>query len=149
MSEILFYHLTQTTLEKTLPSLVERSIERKWRVSIQFNNETRRDEVDTHLWTFSPQSFIAHGLESDDWSSQQPVVLTCVDNNPNQSTVRFCVEGAICECPSDYERLVIIFDGQNQDQLNSVRQQWKEFKVAGYNLTYWQQNENQKWEKKA
>ena len=149
MSEVLFYHLTQTSLDKTLPGLVERSLERKWKVSIQFESQKRRDEMDTHLWTLSPTSFIPHGLDSDNWPEEQPVILTCKDENPNQSIVRFCVEGAPCSNAENYERIVVIFDGKNDEQLNRVRAQWKEFKAAGHNVTYWQQNENQKWEKKA
>lgn len=149
MSEVLFYHLTQTTLDKTLPGLVERSLERKWRVSIQFDSEKLRDEMDNHLWALSPISFIPHGLDSDNWPHEQPVILTCTDENPNLSTVRFCIEGAQCKNVDNYERIVIIFDGHNGEQLKRVRAQWKELKAAGHTVTYWQQNENQKWEKKA
>lgn len=35
MTEILFYHLQQQPLEKVLPTLLEKSLERGWRVVVQ------------------------------------------------------------------------------------------------------------------
>ncbi len=62
MAEILFYHLTESTLDEALPGLVERSLGRGWRVTIQTVSEERRDALDGLLWTFSDTSFdIARG----------------------------------------------------------------------------------------
>ena len=35
MADILFYHLTESTLEEALPGLLERSVERGWRAVVQ------------------------------------------------------------------------------------------------------------------
>ena len=43
MTEVLFYHLTESTLEDALPSLLERSLERGWRAAVQTASEERRD----------------------------------------------------------------------------------------------------------
>ena len=57
MTEILFYHLTESKLEDALPPLLEKSLERGWKVAIQTVDEARRDFLDTHLWTFRDDSF--------------------------------------------------------------------------------------------
>lgn len=149
MAEVLFYHLTESTMENTLPGLVERSIERDWRVVIQFRSEERRDAMDAHLWVWSDASFIGHGTDRDKWPEEQPVFLTTGDNNPNNAGVRFCVEGASCRDPESYQRLVVMFDGHDDEQLKQAREQWKTLKTAGHDVTYWQQNEARRWEKRA
>jgi len=149
MSEILFYHLTESRLDDTLPGLVERSLQRGWRVTIQFATQERRDAVDALLWTWSDSSFIAHGTEQDKWPEEQPVFLAIGNANPNASQVRFCVEGARCTNPESYERLVVMFDGHDTEQLACARQEWKNLKDKGYTLTYWQQTPDRRWEKKA
>ena len=51
MADVLFYHLTESTLEDALPGLLERSIDRGWRAVVQTGTEERRDALDQHLWT--------------------------------------------------------------------------------------------------
>ena len=40
MTEILFYHLQRQTIEKVLPQLLEKSVERDWRVVVQAASES-------------------------------------------------------------------------------------------------------------
>jgi DNA polymerase-3 subunit chi len=35
MTEVLFYHLTESKLEDALPPLLDKSVERGWRVAVQ------------------------------------------------------------------------------------------------------------------
>ncbi|OYR18737.1 DNA polymerase III subunit chi [Brucella thiophenivorans] len=149
MAEILFYHLTESTLDEALPGLVERSLTRGWRVTIQALTEERRDTLDSLLWTFSDASFVAHGTDQEPNPELQPVLLTTSQVNLNGATVRFLVEGAALEDASSYDRLVVMFDGHNQDQLEHARTQWKAFKTENHDLTYWQQTPDRRWERKA
>ncbi|MBA8838306.1 DNA polymerase III subunit chi [Ochrobactrum sp. RH2CCR150] len=149
MAEILFYHLTESTLDEALPGLVERSLGRGWRVTVQTVSEERRDALDNLLWTFSDTSFVAHGTDVEPNPEQQPVLLTTTENNANGATVRFLVEGAGLEQVGSYERLVVMFDGHDQDQLDIARGQWKAFKAEHHDLTYWQQTPDRRWERKA
>ena len=61
MTEILFYHLHRQPLERVLPTLLERSLERGWRVVVQASSEERVEALDAHLWTFRDDSFLPHG----------------------------------------------------------------------------------------
>lgn len=149
MTEILFYHLTESTLENALPGLVERSLDRKWRVVIQTGSQERRDSLDNHLWTWSDSSFLAHGTDQEANPEEQPVILTTTDANPNAAAVRFLVDGAVPSDAENYERLILMFDGHDQQQLEQARAQWKLLKDQGHALTYWQQNAEGRWEKKA
>lgn len=68
MTEVLFYHLTESKLEDALPPLLEKSVERGWRVAVQLKDAARRDLLDQHLWTFREDSFLPHG--TDEGTSQ-------------------------------------------------------------------------------
>ncbi|WP_208437493.1 DNA polymerase III subunit chi [Bartonella taylorii] len=147
--DILFYHLTQSTLGDILPTLVERALDRFGKVTIQFVSTEQRDAMDTRLWVYADEAFIGHGTECDQYPNFQPVFLTTGQENPNDSKIRFLIEGAVCTDIDVYQRLVVIFDGRNDKQLDFVRAQWKKYKMESHNLTYWQQTEDRCWEKQV
>ncbi|MDI5926368.1 DNA polymerase III subunit chi [Rhizobium leguminosarum] len=149
MTDVLFYHLTETRLEDALPPLIDKCVERGWRVAIQTREPARRDALDQHLWTFREESFLPHGTDEADFAESQPVLLTVTSGNTNAATVRFIVDGAEPPPADAYERIVFMFDGHDQAQLEAARAQWKKLKGEGHYLTYWQQTSEGRWEKKA
>ncbi|RUM05646.1 DNA polymerase III subunit chi [Rhizobium chutanense] len=149
MTDVLFYHLTETRLEDALPPLIDKSVERGWRVAVQTREPARRDALDAHLWTFREESFLPHGIDEGDFAESQPVLLTVTSGNANAATVRFIIDGAEPPAVEAYERIVFMFDGHDQEQLETARAQWKKLKGEGHNLTYWQQTPEGRWEKKA
>jgi DNA polymerase III subunit chi len=149
MTEVLFYHLEQQPLERVLPSLVERTLERGWRAVIQAGSEERLAALDTLLWTYKDESFLPHGTKKDGDAELQPVYLTAGDDNPNGASVRFLVDGAAAAELAGYARLVYLFDGHDPAAVEQARAEWKRAKAAGCAVTYWQQGENGRWEKKG
>lgn len=149
MTEILFYHLTESTLENALPALLEKSLERGWNVVVQTGSEERRDTLDNHLWTYRDDSFLAHGSDSEKQAEDQPVFLTIGGSNPNDAAIRFFVDGAEPGDISGYQRIVVMFDGHDEEQLARARQQWKKWKDENGQLTYWQQDPQGGWKRKA
>jgi len=147
--DVLFYHLTESTLEEALPPLVEKSLERGWRVAIQTGSRERCEALDNWLWTWREEAFLAHGTDRDEHPEHQPVLLTDVPANPNGAQIRFFVDGADPGAVDGYERAVLMFDGHDADQLNAARQHWKMLKSAGHAVTYWQQGPDRRWQKKA
>ncbi len=149
MTEILFYHLTESTLEKALPALLERSVERGWQVVVQTGSDERRDALDQHLWVYRDDSFLAHATDREEHVADQPVLLTTGEANPNGAAIRFMVDGAVPPPLDAYERAVFMFDGHDADQLQGARTQWTAMKSAGHQVTYWQQTAEGRWERKA
>ena len=149
MTEVLFYHLEHQPLERALPAMVERTLERNWRAVIQCGSEERVEALDTLLWNYREDSFLPHGTRRDGNPQQQPVFLTSSEENPNQATVRFLVDGAELADVSAYARVVYLFDGRDAGAVERARQQWKAVKAAGCEATYWQQTSDGRWEKKA
>ena len=94
MTEIWFYHLQRQPLERVLPNLIEKSLEKGWRVAVQARSEERLDALDSWLWTYSDESFLAHGRACDGDGELQPVYLTAGLENPNGAALRLFIEGA-------------------------------------------------------
>ena len=150
MTEVLFYHLQRQPIEKVLPQLLEKSIERGWRVVVQSSSDERVDALDAHLWTYRDDGFLPHGTYRESEAALQPVLLTVQDHNPNSANVRFLIDGA--PVPADaagYQRIVLMFDGEDDEAVAAARVNWTEVKSQGFDATYWQADENGRWEKKA
>jgi DNA polymerase III subunit chi len=150
MTEILFYQLKGQRLEQVLPALLLKSLERGWRVVVQASSEERIEALDAHLWTWRDDAFLPHGTWREPDAAEQPVLLTPNGENPNRAAVRFLVEGA--ELPGDaaaYQRLVLLFDGDDPDALAAARERWVKVKDEGFEVTYWQADENGRWQRQA
>ncbi|MEA1652294.1 DNA polymerase III subunit chi [Nitrospirillum sp. BR 11164] len=148
MTEVNFYHLQRSSLEQTLPDLLERSLARGWRAVVLSTVEERSEQLAQHLWTWRPDSFLPHGTAKDGHAADQPIWLTAVDERPNDAQVLFLTDGATSARMGEYTRVCDIFDGIDPDAVAAARQRWKTAKEAGLDLTYWQQTDKG-WEKKA
>jgi DNA polymerase III subunit chi len=154
MAETLFYHLERRTLEDVLPGLLERTRERGWRANVRVGSAERMEALDGHLWTYTDDSFLAHGTAADGHSERQPIYLTTEDDNPNAADVLFLVGGAR---PADwggaplqaFRRIVLLFDGRDDEALSGARAAWKQAKAAGHDVTYWKESASGKFEKMA
>jgi DNA polymerase-3 subunit chi len=150
VTEILFYHLQRQRLERVLPALLEKSIERGWRVVVQASSDERVDALDAHLWTYRDDAFLPHGTYRESAAADQPILLTINDHNPNRAAVRFLVDGA--PVPADaqaYERLVLLFDGDDPDAVEAARERWKAAKAQGFSVTYWQPDPDGRWQRQG
>lgn len=150
MGEVLFYHLQDMRLEQVLPPLLEKSLERGWRVVVEAGSAERVEALDAHLWTYRDDSFLPHGCAGERDSTDMPIVLTSESDNPNGAQVRFLIEGA--SLPADdasYERLVLIFDGDDDVALARAREAWSEAKRRDLAATYWQPDAQGRWQRKA
>jgi DNA polymerase III subunit chi len=150
MTEIFFYHLQRQTLERVLPTLIEKSLERGWRVVVQAASDERVEALDAHLWTFRDDSFLPHGTWREVEAPEQPVLLTVNDDNPNSAAVRFLVDGAPVPADADaYARIVLIIDGEDPDAVAVARERWSEGRARGFDVTYWQADEQGRWQRKG
>ena len=148
-TEILFYHLTRQPLDAVLPPLVEKSLGRGWRVVIQSGNPERVAALDALLWTYDEASFLPHAVAAEAMPDE-PVVIAADGANPNGAAIRFLVERA--PLPDDiatYARVVLMFDGQDDEAVAEARGHWTTVKGLGLAGTYWQQDDDGRWNKKA
>ena len=130
MAEILFYHLQGQKLEAVLPPLLEKSLARGWRVVVQGGTEERIEALDAYLWTYRDDGFLPHGTWREQDAAMQPVLLTVNDGNANAAQVRFLVDGAPMPAEAaDYERIVLVFDGDDEEAVQGARAQWADVKA--------------------
>ena len=154
MAETLFYHLERRTMEDVLPGLLERTRERNLRAVLRVGSAERMEALDAHLWTYSEQTFLAHGTAAEGHQSRQPIYLTTEEENPNKAEVLFLVGGSL---PSDwgasslaeFARIVLLFEGRDPEALDAARAAWRSAKEAGHDITYWKESPSGKWEKQG
>ncbi|WBU28241.1 DNA polymerase III subunit chi [Rhodopseudomonas palustris] len=149
MTEVLFYHLQGRTTEQVLPPLLEKSLARGWRVVVQSTSEERADALDSHLWTYRDDSFLPHATWRVADAAHQPILLTTGEDNPNGAKVRFLVDNAALPEDSDsYERMVLLFNGDDDEAVAQARGVWKQCKAKAFEVTYWQADEAGRWQRR-
>jgi DNA polymerase-3 subunit chi len=150
MTEILFYHLKGQSLEQVLPPLLQKSLERGWRVVVQASSDERVEALDAHLWTWRDDAFLPHGTSRDSEAAEHPIVLTANAENPNGAVVRFLVDGAnLAADAGNYQRIVLLFDGDDPEAVEMARMRWNEAKASGAEVTYWKADENGRWQRQT
>ena len=152
MSRVDFYHLQQQTLEQVLPKLLEKAYKTKQNIVVKVGNDERVEFLNSQLWTFDDTSFIPHGSRKDGFGEQQPIWLTAGEDNPNQATMMFLVDGASAslEALGKFERVFNIFDGNSPSAVDQARLFWKELKAAeNMEVYYWKKDENGRWTQAA
>lgn len=148
MTDVSFYHLTRSTLEQTLPRLLEKALQGGARCVVMAGSPERVEALSAHLWTYDPNSFLPHGSARDGKAPVQPVWLTDQDENPNAATMLFLTDGARSEKMAEYARCFELFDGRDEAAVGTARERWKIYRDAGHAVSYWQQSDKG-WEKKA
>jgi len=149
MTEVLFYHLQNMSLESVLPPLLEKSLERGWRVVVQSTSQERAEALDAHLWTYRDDSFLPHATWRASDAQDQPIILAIEEGNPNGAKVRFLVDNAALPADADsYERMVLVFNGEDADALAAARLACADCKSRGFTVTYWQADEHGRWRRR-
>ena len=149
MGSVFFYHLQRQPLETVLPKLLAVSLERGWRVVVQAGSEERAEALAAQLWAYDEESFLPHGTKADGFPDLQPIWLTADDDNPNNANVRMFVDGAQAGSIDGLTRAVILFDGNDAQAVESARAQWTAFRNAGHEVSYWQQDDQGRWQNRA
>ena len=146
--DVFFYHLEQQTLERVLPSLLEKTLARGWRAVVQVGNEDRLEALDQALWTYADDSFLPHGTARVGHASEQPVYLTLTDENQTAQACDFS-SMAPKRTSSRAPNGLSMFSTDMIRMPLHRRAQWKAAKAAGCAVTYWQQSQSGRWEQKA
>ncbi len=149
MGAAYFYHLTESPLEATLPTLVEKSRAAGWRVLVRGREPGILQRLDQVLWEKPVDSFLPHGISGGSHDARQPVLLG-VDLPAEGFDCLMSVGGAELTGAEVglAERACILFDGADPDAVALARIQWKTLTAAGCAAQYWAQDGG-RWTKKA
>lgn len=131
-----FYHIEHGSLDAAIAPLIEKCLERRWRVVVVGREETI-DRLDRALWTWKDHSFIPHGRARTDAASQ-PVLLSTEAVPANGARVAMLLDGSDAEA-QQFERVMVVFDGGDEAARAKARQQYKAALAAGSQARYFQQ----------
>ncbi len=149
MTAVQFYHLTATPMERALPKLAEKAYGGGFRTHLLLDAPERVDYFNQLLWTYDQNSFLPHGTRGDAEPEMQPVFLSAELDAPNAPDLLFVTEGSVPPEPGKYKRILDMFDGKSEERTQAARERWKQYKAAGHEVSYFQQNDTGGWEKKA
>ncbi len=149
MTNVAFYQLQRSPLEKVLPKLLEKTLAAGKRALVRTGSAARAEALATTLWTYDPGGWLPHGTVQDGEPENQPIWLTETDDNPNGASFLFLTDGAESDHLDTYERCFDLFDGNDAAAVAAARGRWKSWRTAGHAVTYWQQDEKGAWERKA
>ncbi|WP_300378473.1 DNA polymerase III subunit chi [Henriciella sp.] len=142
-----FYHLKRTTLEQAAGPLLEKCLERGWRVLAVSPDIRRRGALDAALWTFNDQSFLPHGQAEAAGldPASQPVLIAGQGENLNEAAVALLMDGAELPVDAPYERCMVMFDDGDAPVRGKARAQYKAAADAGLTTRYFQQTPKGGW----
>ena len=149
MAEVSFYHVTQTAPLQALARLMEKVHSQNLRAMIRTGSEERVREVDSYLWTYNPASFLPHGTPASSHPEIQPVYISAADENANEAKVLVLLDNVLPEDMQGYDRILYLFDGQDDGQTRAAREHWKVLRQAGHDLAYWEQQDGGGWKRSA
>lgn len=148
MTQIGFYHLTRTGLDRALPQLLGRTLAAGQRALVLCPDAPAVKALDKALWESADPFWLPHGTEADGDADLQPIWLDVTDQAPNGARYLFLVLGAGSQRLGAFDRAFDLFDGNDPAAVEAARERWKATKAAGHELTYWQQGAKG-WERKA
>jgi len=147
MGNAYFYHLTRRPMEETLIMLLCKAQDVGWRVAIRSEDHKLLSRLDEYLWKIN--DFLPHGLAGGQNDANQPILLT-LHKISNYAKCLMSVDGTVVdpEEVKSLERVCILFDGEDPDQLRMARNQWRSLKDAAVPSQYWSEQSGS-WEKRA
>jgi DNA polymerase-3 subunit chi len=149
VTEFRFHHLERRRVDQALPAILEDALANGLRAVVQAASIEEVEALNERLWTYAEDSFLPHGAVRDGDSEAQPVYLTDRDDNPNGARVRVLLPGvdAVPFAKSGHERVVLLFDGRDEEAKTEARRQWSSVKAAGEPLGYWREGDDGGWVK--
>ena len=139
MGEVWFYHLERASLNETLPSLLEKTLQKGWRALVRVGSQERLDSLDGLLWTYRDESFLPHGRFDSEDAERQPILLTLDADNANSAQILFLTDPSAAFDLEQFERVALVFDGNDQDSVAAARERWKEARSKDAAVSYWRQ----------
>jgi DNA polymerase III subunit chi len=149
MAEVWFYHLERTTVERELPGLLQRGLDRGLRMAVVTGDAEKLKDLSSKIWGYDDMSFIVHGGADEPNPADQPIYLCTDDNAQNGADFRFYLEGTAPESLEALQRAIILFDGNREEAVQEARVLWKRLKPIAETIKYWKQNEEGRWQDQA
>lgn len=145
----MFYHLTRSTPQETIATLLPRARAAGWNVMLRGTDQAALQAIDTALWLNPEDSFLPHGLAGGPHDADQPILLG-QGAISNAAAGLMLIDGAETT-PVEagaLQRVWVLFDGADEAALSGARRLWTTLTSAGLAAQYWSE-ESGRWEKKT
>ncbi len=145
----MFYHLTRSTPQETMATILPRALSAGWNVMLRGTDPAALAALDAALWLNPDDSFLPHGLAGGPHDADQPILLG-QGAITNAAGGLMLIDGAETT-PAEAEalqRVWVLFDGADEAALNGARRLWTTLTSAGLAAQYWSE-ESGRWEKKT
>lgn len=150
-----FYHIEHGELVSAVAPLLEKCLERRWRVVVAGEPATL-EKLDTALWTWREESFLPHGLapagsggpQKSGPAAAQPVLLSPRAEPLNGAQVAMLLDGTDAD-GARFARCLVVFDGGDEAARSKAREQYRRAVGEGAPARYFQQDAAGAWVEKA
>lgn len=142
-----FYQLTRDPAVAVVPLLAQRTLDAGARMLVVSGGEPPLDALSQALWSWRPESFLAHGLAGEGAEADQPILLSEAVEAGNKAAYCLIADGIWREeagALPGVERIFYLFAPERTDD---ARAAWRMLsKQQDWTLNYWRQDGG-KWRK--
>ena len=149
MPKIIFYKTAPLEVEKTLFSLIDKTLKKNLNSILIFEDNKKLDLINDFLWVHKQDSFLPH-LKNDDEVSTEidiPIYLTTKEENPYDAEILFSIDGYIPKKIDNFDRLIFIIDANDNILNEKYKKYYLEIKSDFKDIVFYKRNENGGWEK--
>lgn len=147
--DISFYAVRNTSIEKTLPKLVEKIYDAGFHIHILCDSDEQLKTLDASLWTFSSMAFLPHGTPYDPvhMHHENPIWLSTTLDLKNKPDVLILLAPWPLEKDWAFKKIIFFFDA-NREKNNDFENAYQESLKFNKQVIFWQQTSENSWEKR-
>jgi DNA polymerase-3 subunit chi len=146
--QVTFYELITTSLEKTLPKILEKVYESGLKAVVRAESLERLKSIDSSMWTYTTLGFLPHGSDETpkEFQAHQPIWLTTGIDNPINASV-LVITNQDSSNTENYERVLDVYDGNDEKAILLAKERADHYKSLDFEVITWKQNLKGAWEK--
>jgi DNA polymerase-3 subunit chi len=142
-----FYHLTRAPIDRVLPRIAERVVAGGGRLLVVADDDALAAKIDGLLWTWSPDSFLAHARAGAGDDGLQPILISGAVEAANGARNVAIVDGRWRDQALGFDRAFHFFD---EDRIAAARAAWRGLAGRdGVEPRYWRQDDDGRWQQVA
>lgn len=147
MTQIIFYSTAPLQVEKTLFTLLEKSLEKRNKSLLLFKDKEKCLSINEQLWTYKQNSFLPHISEDDQIydNIDVPVYLSTKNENPFKAELLFSIDGFLPDNIDQFERVIIIIDVNDELLNEKYKNYYLDINKNFEDIVFYKSDDNGKW----
>ncbi|MEC9097856.1 MAG: DNA polymerase III subunit chi [Pseudomonadota bacterium] len=147
MTQIIFYSTAPLQVEKTLFTLLEKSLEKRNKSLLLFKDKEKCLSINEQLWTYKQNSFLPHISEDDQIydNIDVPVYLSTKNENPFKAELLFSIDGFLPDNIDHFERVIIIIDVNDELLNEKYKNYYLDINKNFEDIVFYKSDDNGKW----